>query len=183
MPGGGIAKLLDASVAFGPRISAGLAASGLIEGSDDYETFQRFAQTLLDSGDPINYAAAASAKHPIHMIEVVGSDTSPADQVVPNDAPAGPATASNDKVTITGFLSGTDPLFQTMGLTPQVFTGTANVLLGAAARSNVVQFTTGDHGSILSPTASAAATTEMQRETASFLASNGLCLPIGGSCP
>jgi len=183
MPGGGIAKLLDASVAFGPRISAGLAASGLIEGSDDYETFQRFAQTLLDSGDPINYAAAASAKHPIHMIEVVGSDTSPADQVVPNDAPAGPATASNDKVTITGFLSGTDPLFQTMGLTPQVFTGTANVLLGAAARSNVVQFTTGDHGSILSPTASAAATTEMQRETASFLASNGLCLPIGGTCP
>ncbi|WP_428311926.1 hypothetical protein [Hydrocarboniphaga sp.] len=183
MPGGGIAKLLDASVSFGPRISAGLAASGLIEGTDNYETFLRFAQTLVDSADPINYAASAAEKHPLHMIEVVGSDSSPADQVVPNDAPANAGTTNNDKVTITGFLSGTDPLYQQMGLTPHVFDGSANVLLGEAARSNVVQFTSGDHASILSPAASAAATTEMQRETASFLASNGLCLPIGGSCP
>ena len=182
MPGGGIAKLLDASVSFGPRIAAGLAASGLVEGSDNYETFLRFAQTLVDSGDPINYAGAAITKHPIHMIEVVGSAASPADQVVPNDAPAGAATTSNDKVTIAGFLSGTDPLYQQMGLTPQLFDGSAHVLLGAAARGNVVQFTAGDHGSILSPAASLAATTEMQKETASFLASNGLCLPIGGSC-
>lgn len=183
MPGGGIAKLLDASLSFGPRIAAGLAASGLVEGSDDYETFLRFAQTLVDSADPINYASAAIAKHPIHMIEVVGSDTSPPDQVVPNDAPAGAATTANDKVTIAGFLSGTDPLYQQMGLTPHVFDGSANVQLGAPARGNVVQFTAGDHGSILSPAASAAATQEMQKETASFLASNGLCLPIGGSCP
>lgn len=182
MPGGGIAKLLDASVSFGPRISAGLAASSLIEGTDNYETFMRFAQTLVDSADPINYAVSASELHPIHMIEVVGSDTSPADQVVPNNAPANAGTSNNDKLTITGYLSGTDPLYQQMGLTPHVFDGSADLQFGDAARSNVVQFTTGDHASILSPAASAAATSEMQKETASFLATNGLCLPIGGSC-
>ena len=47
------------------------------------------------------------------------------------------------------------------------------------------------HGSILSPyksdgktitAASAAATVEMQTETATFLGSNGVCLQIGGTC-
>ena len=46
----------------------------------------------------------------------------------------------------------------------------------------VVRFTAGDHGSILSPAASMAATVEMQRETVNFLASGGTCLPIGRSC-
>jgi len=183
MPGGGIAKLLDASKTFGPIIAAGLAGNGVLEGSDNYETFLRFAQTLVDSGDPINYAVAASSLHPIHMIEVIGSATSPADLVVPNNAPANTGTTANDRVTIAGLLSGTDPLYQQMGLGVNLFGSTPTVLLGPAARSNVVRFTTGDHGSILSPTASAAATVEMQKETASFLASNGLCLPIGGSCP
>lgn len=189
MPGGGIAKLLDASVSFGPRIAAGLAASGVVEGTDNYETFLRFAQTLVDSGDPINYAASAASLHPLHLIEVVGSETSAPDQVVPNDAPANDGVADangiqpNDKVTITGYLSGTDPLIAAMGLDVQVFDGSANVLLGPAARNNAVRFASGDHASILSPAASAAATAEMQKQTASFLASNGLCLPIGGSCP
>lgn len=188
MPGGGIAKLLDASVSFGPRIAAGLQASGVVEGSDNYETFMRFAQTIVDSADPINYAVAAKTKHPIHMLEVVGSATSAPDQVVPNSAPANDGVAvggikANDKVTIEGFLSGTDPLHETMGLAARTFDGSANVLLGEAARSNVVRFSAGDHGSILSPAASATVTQEMQKETASFLASGGLCLPIGGSCP
>ena len=188
MPGGGIAKLLDASVTFGPRIAAGLQASGVVEGSDNYETFLRFAQTIVDSADPINYAVAAKTKHPIHMLEVVGSATSAPDQVVPNSAPANDGVAvggikANDKVTIEGFLSGTDPLHETMGLSARTFDGSANVLLGEAARNNVVRFSAGDHGSILSPAASAAVTQEMQKETASFLASGGLCLPIGGSCP
>ena len=188
MPGGGIAKLLDASVTFGPRIAAGLQASGVVEGSDNYETFLRFAQTIVDSADPINYAVAAKTKHPIHMLEVVGSATSAPDQVVPNSAPANDGVAvggikANDKVTIEGFLSGTDPLHETMGLAARNYDGSANVLLGEAARSNVVRFSAGDHGSILSPAASPAVTQEMQKETASFLASGGLCLPIGGSCP
>lgn len=181
MPGGGIAKLLDASKTFGPIVAAGLAANGVVEGTDDYETFVRFAQQLVDSGDPINYAEAASAAHPIHMIEVNG------DLVVPNAALAGPASATEDKVTISGFLSGTNPLAAAMGLHGDapitVPVATLTLLLGPAARSNVVEFAEGDHGSILDPTTSPAATQEMQREAANFLASDGLCLPIGGNCP
>jgi hypothetical protein len=191
MPGGGVAKLLDASGAFGPRIAAGLAASGVHEGTDDYETFERFAQTLVDSGDPINYAVAAAANHPIHMIEVIG------DGVVPNDALSncpgpipGPACSTalhKDKVLISGYLSGTDPLVAIMGLDSvgpiDVPVADPQLLLGPAARNVVVRFNQGDHASILSPAASLDATIEMQRETVNFLASNGTCLPIGQNCP
>ena len=76
--GGGIPKLLDASKSYGPIIAGGLAASGVAEGTDSYETFMRFAQTLADSGDPINYAATAYTNHPIHLTEVMN------DLVVPN---------------------------------------------------------------------------------------------------
>lgn len=182
MPGGGIAKLLDASKSFGPRISAGLAASGVIEGTDTYETFLRFAQTLVDSADPVNFAASARANHPLHLIEVQG------DTVVPNNANAGAAGANQDAVTITGYLSGTDPLIATLGLevigplTPPL----ASVTRRTGAKLAVATvFTTGNHGSILDPSGSeinAATTQEMQRQTANFLKSNGTCLPTGGSC-
>jgi pimeloyl-ACP methyl ester carboxylesterase len=199
MPGGGIAKLLDASAAFGPRISAGLAAAsgGLIaQGNDTYETILRFAQTVVDSGDPLNFATATATNHPIYMIEVVG------DAVVPNCAikndPACPVT---DVLPISGYLSGTTPLARVMGLSFQPSeTGaitvptTANVLTGAAARNNVVRFsgTQAEHSTILTPDSSAnpgsdslflPALSEMQKQAASFLRSNGTCLPIGGTCP
>ncbi|MGH8481298.1 MAG: hypothetical protein ACRES8_02420 [Nevskiaceae bacterium] len=90
VPGGGLGKLLDASVTFGPVVAGGLAGvafstnlngvSSPFEGTDTYETFVRFAQHLVDPGDPINYAVAANANHPIHMTEVIG------DTVVPNSA-------------------------------------------------------------------------------------------------
>lgn len=76
-PGGGEAKLLDASGSFGPLIAAGLAANGVQQGSDDYETFLRFAQQLTDPADPINYARQASANHKIDMIEVINDATVP----------------------------------------------------------------------------------------------------------
>lgn len=183
MPGGGIAKLLDASKSFGPRIAAGLNASGVVEGTDNYETFLRFAQTLVDSADPLNFAAAAKAKHPLHLIEVIG------DTVVPNTALAGVATTTQDTVTLSGYLSGTEPLVGVLGLqvvgplTPPV--AAAAPVLGAKL-AVVSVFTTGNHGSILDPsgsTTNAATTQEMQRQTANFLGSNGMCLPVGGNCP
>lgn len=186
VPGGGIAKLLDASKTFGPRIAAGLAGNGVIEGTDTYETFLRFAQHLVDAGDPLNFAAAAAAAHPIHMIEVIG------DTVVPNDAPAGVASGTHDTVTLTGFLSGTEPLFQAMGMdvigpvTAPLDSPDVRVDV-TRATDYVVQFATGTHGSLLtpagaSPTEFLAVTTEMQRQTANWLASDGICLPVGGSC-
>jgi hypothetical protein len=170
--GGGIAKLLDASKTFGPRIAAGLAASGVVEGTDTYETFLRFAQTLVDSADPINFAASASSAHPLLLSQVIG------DTVVPNNAEAGAATASRDLVTVKGFISGTESLIRLLNLT----TVTASTTAASGLRV-AVNFAEGSHGSLLDPTASAATTQEMQRQTANFLRSNGQCLPFGGNCP
>ncbi len=186
MPGGGLAKLLDASASFGPRIAAGLlAASGgsIREGNDTYETFLRFAQTVVDDGDPINYAAAATANRATLMFEVVG------DAVVPNCTIAGDANCpAIDTLPISAWLSGTDPLARVMGLDflpgPTQFDGydvpiAAQTLVDAAGIDAVVRFNQGDHGSILSPAANPLVTCEMQKQTALYLASNGAQLALG----
>ncbi|MBL6751497.1 MAG: hypothetical protein ISP90_13290 [Nevskia sp.] len=203
-PGGGVSKLLNASGTFGPVIAAGLAAAGgPQQGTDDYETFLRFSQTLSDAGDPINYAAGVHGGHAVDLIEVID------DTVVPNSAlstcpstlnPAtvtstpnllsdcpqvvipGTAVVEQDYTIEPGYLSGTNPLYQAMGLTvdgpltPPV--NTPNVITGASL-GYVVQFAQGTHGSVLDPTAFPAVTREMQSEAAQFLASGGQCLPIG----
>jgi len=191
--GGGIARLLDASRAYGPRISGGLAASGVAEGTDDYETFLRFAQTLIDSGDPLNYAVAARSGRPLLLTEVLG------DNVIPNTAlMLDSATATQDRTPLSGYLSGTEPLANVMGLTKVTPTlnGTpaAQTVLGAN-QGLWVQFNTGKHGSLLDPShpdaaatneqkaAYLAVTQEMQRQMVNFLKSNGACLPVGGNCP
>jgi len=157
MPGGGIAQLLNGSEAFGPRIREGLAANGIAEGTPEFAAFFVAAQTVLDSADPINLGAAAANKHKIHMTEVIGGNSSPADQVIPNKVEGAP-------------LSGTEPLAAVMGL--------PDVTVGGGSDSGIVRFTAGDHGSILSPQASLEATLEMQAETAEFLITNGASLPV-----
>ena len=79
----------------------------------------------------------------------------PPDQVITNTVPGAP-------------LSGTEPLIAALGL-PPIFetTQSANGVRGA------VRFTEGDHGSLLSPAASLAATVEMQGQMASLIASDG----------
>ena len=108
--------------------------------------------------------------------------------MVPNNVPAGPTTDRNHLVTIPGPLSGTDPLAAAMGpeglevipVTPGV---TSDVRLDPAGVRAVTVLDAGDHGSILDPGASLAATVEIQSEIATFQATGGACLPIGeGSC-
>jgi pimeloyl-ACP methyl ester carboxylesterase len=203
MPGGGIGKLLDGSPTFGPRISGGLFAanSSLLEGTDNYETFVRFAQTVVDDADPINYAVAAAANHPIHMMEVIGEEgVSLPDQVVPNSVPrsdpasetcptytgTGVPAGARGPVCIGGMLSGTDPLYMMMGLSAVEVTPPV-ALAAPAGPDTVVRYRRGNHGSILDPTGSvsnAQTTCEMQRQTATFLATGGTVIPIGpASCP
>ena len=155
MPGGGIAQLLANSERFGPVINDGLAAAGIATGSADYNSFLTAAQTLVDSGDPINHATtlAAAGNTSIHMIEVIG------DAVIPNEVATAP-------------LSGTNPLARLMGLTQ---------IDASSASGGFVKFSAGDHGSILNPEASLAATIEMQTQTATFAASSGTVLPITDS--
>lgn len=188
MAGTGIGKLLDGSGSFGPVVAAGLASNGVFEGSDDYETFLRVAQSVVDSGDPANYAAAARATRPIHVVKIIG------DATVPNN------TVDDPGVTVNGHLSGTDPLIRLMGLelpdSPVNFVGSPpmvedpQVFLNLGGAPNglgvAVPFVQGNHGSILDPGASAetlAVTTEIQTEISTFIASGGQCLPVGASCP
>lgn len=173
MPGGGIGKLLDASPTFGPRIAAGLADKGIQRDSDTFEIFLRFAQLSVDAADPINWASSAATDRALQVIEVID------DQVVPNTA--------TENVFLPGLLSGTEPLAIAQGLSPTAITppvDTPQVLSG----SQWIQFNGGSHSSILKPStednpADDPVFVEMQRQVASFLASNGACLPIGGNCP
>ncbi|MCG8436118.1 MAG: hypothetical protein MJA83_19030 [Gammaproteobacteria bacterium] len=152
MPGGGIAELLNESPRFSPSIQAGLQASGITPGTQLFKDFLRNAQTVIDSGDALNYGEDASDDHPIHLIEVVGDADSLPDQVIPNSA--------------------TDRLIAEMDLT--VF-NTTQVVAGLRA---AVRFVEGDHSSFLDPTTSAAATVEMQTQMANFMGAFGGALVI-----
>ncbi|MDO8331524.1 MAG: hypothetical protein Q7T36_13750 [Fluviicoccus sp.] len=187
--GGGIGKLLDASSWYGPQIAFGLKSKGVVEGTDDFETFLRLAQTVVDSADPVNYAALARANHPVLLTELLNDDT------VPNKAVAGPTVVGQDKVSQTGFLSGTEPMAKLMGLDlvspPVNGSTTARAPVLGANLGLWVQFNSGRHGSLLDPSPVSATATgvekleaynvtvEMQKQMVSFLKSNGMCLPIG----
>jgi pimeloyl-ACP methyl ester carboxylesterase len=160
MAGGGVAKLLDGSATFGPRIAAGLATAGFTKGTPEYESYLVAAQTATDSGDPINYGATAASLHPIHLIEVVGGAGVLPDQVVPNSVGNAP-------------LAGTEPLAKVMGLQSV----NRSVVDDKGVRA-IVRFTQGDHGSIIDPTAAVGATAEMQGQMIYFLQSEGTNLEI-----
>lgn len=162
-PGGGLAQLLVNSATLGPIIRTGLAQVGVVPGTTLYDFFVLATQTVIDPGDPINYANQAAEDHPIHMLSVVGGAGNPPslpDQVVPNRVVGAP-------------LSGTAPLARVMGLTP-----IAESTTDPQGVRGIVRFTSGSHRSFLDPRVAPAVTIEMQRETINFLISNGIRLPI-----
>jgi hypothetical protein len=173
-PGGGLSDLLITSPAFSPEINAGLAAQGLTPGMTLYAQFFRDSQTAIDSGDPINYIALATAQHPIHLLQVVGGGplagggTSLPDQVVPNSATQrlivasayGPAAAAGTLMRI-----------------PAPTTAPPVTLTSAGGFRAYVNFLEGDHGSIIDDVVPAV-TAEMQGEAISFALSGGHAIQI-----
>jgi hypothetical protein len=154
--GCGLLETLRQSGAFSPILNGGLAAAGIPTGSSLYWEFLRNAQTVTDSGDGCNYATAAAASHPIHMMEVVGTPgdaTRPPDGVVPN--------------------TSTERLARLLGISPVTIT-----TVNPAGVSGLVRFNQGDHGSIALPNASVAAWNEAQTELAVFMQSNGTTILI-----
>lgn len=174
-PGGGIAKLLDGSPTFGPRIEAGIEAEGLTKGTPLYEQFLGAAQTAVDSGDPINYAAAAAGGQDVLMLEVVGGASSPADQVIPNHL-VPPFQQGIPDNTIPSPTAGTDPLAVAMGLT-QVGPSNSGTAPGT---DTIVRFTAGSHSSVINPGPNPGVTREMQSIVATFLASGSTRISDGG---
>lgn len=130
------------------------------------------AQTVTDSGDPVNYISAmAATQTPTHLIEVVGNGSDNlSDQVIPNTVSTSP-------------LSGTEAAIALLGLA-SVSETTQDA---EAPISGAVRYLFGHHGSILSPDPRAEApdpvmtgrtTQEMQSQVANFLSSEGHLLSV-----
>ena len=145
--GGSISDVLKNSERFGPRIIAGLAAAE-VTGDAAVASYFQAAQMIIDAADPVNFAAAAAATHPIHLIEVLG------DKVVPNVA--------------------TEKLAALMR--SSAISATTNNI--APGKSGLVRFIKGDHSSILSPQAGLDVTTEIQMQLAVFQISSGTIIQI-----
>ena len=144
-PGGKVAYLLETSPTFSPEINQGLAQVGLVPGTQGYDTFFQDAQTVVDSGDPLNYAATAAANIPINMTEVVGNSSNPPDNVVPNWTE--------------------NLLVNAMGLT--TYTQTATNTNGIRG---LVKFNAGAHASLLDPSYDPTVTQQMQTQMVAFAA-------------
>ena len=154
-PGGDYGSILQNSLAYGPVVEAGLAAKGVVKGSAAFNAFFVAAQTVVDDGDPLNYAAQAKTK-PIFLLK-----TTP-DGVVPNPQ--------------------TDNLSLALGLkqvSGNAATVTANtwpltVVAPPLAGNGFVNYTAGSHSSFLSPQDSATATTAMQTDAVTFIGSGAI---------
>ena len=137
-----------------------------------FSSFTFAAQTVIDSGDPLNYLRTLTATNtPTHLIEVVGDGgTNLSDQVLPNTVTTSP-------------LAGTEAAITLLGL-PSV----SSTLASAAPVSGAVRFLNGHHSSIIDPSIrenvspdaslSARATAEMQSQVAAFALSGGQQIPV-----
>jgi hypothetical protein len=165
MPGGGVAALLRESPTFGPQISAALQALGAAPGTTRFEQFIRDFQTAVDPGDPVNYIGAAAASHPLHVMQVIGSEMSPPDQVIPNSA--------------------TLRLIDAAALTRvRAPAASGATLTNANGFRAYLSYIVGSHMSLVDPTASRGATMEMQGEAISFTgALIPMILPNANSAP
>lgn len=137
---------------------AQLSAAQLAEVNATFASFVFAAQTITDAADPNNYAALLGSNSTFMFHEVVGGglnddgSTALPDQVIPNSTTRSPTFA------------GTEPLAAFAGLQGVSSTAPGNGL---------VRFIAGAHSSLLNPSPSAAVTTEMQRQAAAFLATQG----------
>lgn len=183
VPGGGVVGLLIGSPTFSPVILGGLAAAGVHPGTPDFGQFVTVAQTVIDSGDAINFAFATANKN-LLVQEVIGGNAPVAGDISPSVCGSKCYDANGkwlpDQVipnAVSGFpLSGGNPVIAALGVT----TITAPVQSATGIRG-VVRFTNGVHSSLLDPTTSPQTTVEMQTEAASFLASGGQAVQVANT--
>jgi hypothetical protein len=142
VPGGVITKLLLDSQTFGPRIKGSVSAQ-LTPDSYTYNLFFRDFQAVIDSGDSINHIKDAVVVHPVFLIKVLN------DTVVPNN--------STDRLIAQG------PLRKLKTLGPNAV---------GAGNGGYTFFSKGAHTSLFDPRPDTAATIEMRRQAALFVASD-----------
>ncbi|HMB59720.1 MAG TPA: hypothetical protein VKN35_07400 [Xanthomonadales bacterium] len=154
---GSILRTLVAG-SFGVRINAILAANGIPPGTPGYELFLTVGQTVIDSGDGINYSLGAAAKLPILFNEVIGDTT------VPNYVAGAPLAGSEAQIRMMGLTS-----FSSSQANPDGVRVVSRFLPPAI------------HSSLIDPGPSPAATLEMQSEAASFVASLGTFVQVNNN--
>lgn len=148
-PGGTWTRLMLESPTFAPSIRGGVlanfaknpASASFPDNGASFQQFFREVQTLIDPGDPANHICKCASAKPLFMQKVKG------DTVVQNAA--------------------TDYLVNAVGAT-RLKSGVNAV---AAGQPVYVTMTAGSHGSLFDPTASLAATVEMQTQAVKFAAS------------
>ena len=148
-PGGTWTRLMLESPTFSPSIRAGVmanfarnpASANFPENGASFKQFFREVQTMIDAGDPFNHICNCASAKPLFIQKVKG------DTVVQNAA--------------------TDALIYAVNAT-KLKSGVNAVAPGQPA---YVTMTAGSHGSLFDPTASLAATVEMQTQAVKFAAS------------
>lgn len=151
--------LVPAFIAF----EAALDESQLAQINATFADFTFAAQTISDASDPNNFAALLGSNTNVLMHEVVGGglnddgNVALSDQTIPNNTVRSPTFA------------GTDPLARFVGL---------EKVSSTTQGSGLVRFISGGHSSILNPGISAAATAEMQRQAAAFVATGGTTILV-----
>jgi hypothetical protein len=155
-----VAQVLVNSPTFAPVIIGGLAQSGVMNNTTNFERFLYAAQTLLDSADPVNFAPVLGALRIPTLIQQINGDV-----VIPNSAASAP-------------LTGTQALARLMEA-EQIGLGETN-LAGAAG---LVQLSGGGHSSLLRPEGNAPeVTAELQTQVVTFILNNGRVV-VGGGAP
>src|SRR5690554_4858661 len=118
--------------------------------------FQFAAQTVVDSGDPLNYTRRmVSSETPVFLIEALG------DKTIPNST-AHPLGGTEPMIRLLGLSSITGPTTSTDG---EPVAGAARYLLGG-------------HGGLLSPAEDAATTANQQQAIGAWFGFNLLSLPV-----
>ncbi len=179
-PGGNLSQWAITSPSLAPPINAALEAQGLVPGTTLYANFWRDAQSLIDSGDPVNYIVLATAQHPIHVQQVVGSTPPPADcspsAPPPVNCPDQVISNSSTQTLITASGYGPEPLVH-------ITAGQAPVVSNPNGIRGYVNFIEGDHGSLIDDKVPAV-TAEMQLEAISFTgAPVPPAIPLPGTNP
>jgi hypothetical protein len=154
--GGGLVRSLNGGH-FGPDyVQPFLSAFlGLEPGTPGFEQYLLVAQTLLDSGDSINWGSDAVTKIPVIHNQVLEDGT------VPNVVPDAPLAGSEALNRVMGLVS-----YSSSQMNPDGLSGIARFLQPA------------DHESLFVPIYPAV-TAEMQGQMATFIASGGTFVQVG----
>ncbi len=157
-PGTQVSQILVNSQTFAPVINAGLGAAGVQPGTTNYERFMYAAQSLVDSGDPVNFLPILRQQNLPVLVQQVNGDA-----VIPNAPEAAP-------------LAGTRGFALLLGAGQL---GLGSTQLG----QGIVKMTAGEHASLVRPSAAAPqVTAEFQAQVVTFVLNDGQ-VSVGSAAP